>query len=404
MSGVRPTGSRGSERRMSRAEVTRAARSRRLGVAFVAAFAASCASGAALQREAESIQSQLDTAREAGAYRCAPRALAEAESNLEFLTAELSQGNAVRAKQHKELASTALVTVKQKMDACPPLISDRDGDGTPDDDDRCPDDPGPAELKGCPDRDGDGIPDIDDQCPDAPEDFDGNEDEDGCPENEDSDGDTIIDPEDNCPKVPGPVENQGCPYGDKDGDGILDKDDQCPDDPEDKDGWEDEDGCPDPDNDGDGILDKDDKCPVQPENINDYEDEDGCPDVKLKLVEVKRDIGKIEIKQKVFFDTGKATIKSRSFELLNEVASALKSAPTMTVLVEGHTDSVGSNSMNMGLSQRRADSVRSYLLEQGVEPERLTAIGFGEEKPIDTNRTKKGRERNRRVEFTITGE
>ena len=124
--------------------------------------------------------------------------------------------------------------------------------------------------------------------------------------------------------MPGPVENKGCPYGDKDGDGILDNDDKCPEEPEDKDGFDDEDGCPDPDNDADGILDVNDKCPMQPENMNGHEDEDGCPDVKLELVEVNREIGKIEIKQKIFFDFGKASIKVVSFELLNQVAQALQ--------------------------------------------------------------------------------
>lgn len=364
----------------------------------------SCATGAALERESESMQNQLNSAREAGAYRCAPRALAMAESNLEFLVSELAQGNAVRARAHRDEAKVALVSVKKLMDKCPPLVSDRDGDTVPDDDDTCPDTPGLVELQGCPDKDGDGIPDHLDKCVEAPEDFDGNEDEDGCPENEDSDGDTLIDPEDDCPKVPGPVENKGCPYGDKDGDGILDNDDKCPEEPEDPDGFEDQDGCPDPDNDGDGILDKDDKCPMQPENMNGHEDEDGCPDVKLELVKVNRDIGKIEISQKIFFDFGKATIKPVSFELLNQVAEALKQAPTMKVLVEGHTDSVGRSTTNLKLSNRRADAVRTYLLGQGIESERLTSIGFGEEKPIDTNRTKAGRDRNRRVEFTIVGE
>ncbi|MEO8845690.1 MAG: OmpA family protein [Kofleriaceae bacterium] len=98
------------------------------------------------------------------------------------------------------------------------------------------------------DRDGDGIPDSLDACPDEPEDKDGYQDEDGCP-----------DP-------------------DNDGDGIPDKDDQCPNDPEDKDGFQDSDGCPDRDNDGDGIPDALDKCPNEPEDKDGFEDDDGCPD------------------------------------------------------------------------------------------------------------------------------
>lgn len=388
---------------------------------------AGCATGASLQLEAETIQSQLNTAREAGAYICAPRELAKAEAHLEFLLSELGQGSSVRAAQHQEAAATALVTVLEKSKACQP--KDRDGDGIVDDADVCPDTPGLPELSGCPDQDGDRIADHLDKCVEVPEDYDGNEDKDGCPETEDRDGDGVFDPEDKCPddpgpakyagcpdtdgdtvldkddrcvETPGPVENKGCPYGDRDGDTIMDDKDECPDDPEDFDKYEDKDGCPEPDNDADGILDPKDECPLQPENVNGIDDLDGCPDVKLDLVEVRKDIGKIEIKDKVYFETGKAVIRSLSFELLNQVARAIDSNPGMEVLVEGHTDSVGSNSMNMGLSQRRADSVREYLLGRGLAPERLTAIGFGEEKPIDTNRTKQGREKNRRVEFTIT--
>ena len=129
------------------------------------------------------------------------------------------------------------------------------------------------------DRDGDGIPDDKDKCPDDPEDKDGFEDEDGCP-----------DP-------------------DNDEDGILDVDDLCPNDPEDKDGFEDEDGCPDPDNDKDRILDVDDKCPNEPETYNGFQDEDGCPD-KGRVVVHK---GRIEILDKIYFETDKAVIKPVSY-------------------------------------------------------------------------------------------
>lgn len=390
-----------------------------------------CATGAALQKESETIENQLNAGREAGAYRCSPKPLAETEAQLEFVREELRQGNSVRANQHMVSARSSLKLLLKQMESCPPLVGDRDGDTVMDPDDACPDTPGLPKLAGCPDRDGDGIADGQDRCPDAPEDFDGNEDQDGCPENEDRDGDGLIDSEDHCPndpgpvanhgcpdkdgdkvldkddrcpEIPGPADNGGCPYGDRDGDLILDKDDQCPDAPEDKDGFEDEDGCPEPDNDGDGIPDAADQCKNVPETVNGVDDEDGCPDTKLELVEVNRALGKIEIKQKVFFDTNKTTIKKISYRLLNEVAQAIMSSPGMEVLVEGHTDSVGSNTSNLRLSQGRAESVREYLIAQGVPAERLTAIGFGEERPLDSNRTKVGREANRRVEFTITKE
>jgi outer membrane protein OmpA-like peptidoglycan-associated protein len=388
-----------------------------------------CATGEALYADAETIERQLNAARRQGAYRCAPQALAQAEAHLEFLRAELAQGNAVRAAEHREVAKTRMFAalegsrdcavkdvdgdgVPDESDACPqtpglPGLSgcpDRDGDGLADGDDACPTAAGPAALQGCPDIDGDGIPDGKDTCPNEPEDFDGIEDQDGCPEREDTDADGILDVEDDCPRIPGPLDNRGCPLGDRDRDEIPDREDSCPDDREDVDGFEDADGCPDPDNDGDGVPDRDDICPLEAETDNGFEDADGCPDVKLELVEVKRDIGKIEIKQKVYFDTGKATIKPVSFAVLNEVAAVLEAYPTMTVMVEGHTDSTGPDSLNLRLSQARAESVRTYLTAQGIASERLTAIGFGEEKPIAPNASADGREQNRRVEFTITGE
>ena len=300
-------------------------------VAIVGALSVACASGAGLRKEQETMATRLDGAREVGAYDCAPRELALAETHNEFLTTELNRGDSWRASKHRDTARAQLVTVIERSKGCRPEPlavvaqgpSDRDGDGVPDDNDACPDKPGPAEYLGCPDRDGDGIPDHADRCPDAPEDFDGNDDYDGCPEEEDRDGDGIMDKVDACPDVPGPPENKGCPLMDRDHDGILDDVDKCPDDPEDLDQFEDEDGCPDLDNDGDGILDVNDKCPVLPETRNGYQDEDGCPDINPALVVVNRELGKIEIKQKVFFDTGKAIIKPISFKLLNEVGDVL---------------------------------------------------------------------------------
>ncbi|MCC7382427.1 MAG: OmpA family protein [Deltaproteobacteria bacterium] len=344
-----------------------------LAACAAGAAGAACATGATLDLDRQTMTTRLEAARQGGAYRCAPRELAEAETHLEFLEVELDEGNAVRAAEHRDQAREALTQVIEKVKGCKPIAPpDRDGDGVADDQDACPDTPGPVKFLGCPDRDNDGIPDNVDKCPDVPENVDGFEDEDGCPD-----------------------------ASDRDKDGIADTTDQCPDEPEDKDNYKDEDGCPDPDNDGDGILDVNDKCPDQPETRNNYQDEDGCPDVNPSLVVVNRDLGKIEIKQKVFFDTAKWTIKSVSFRLLNEVAEVLKSNPSMEVLVEGHTDSQGSDASNMKLSQNRAASVREYLIGQGVDAQRLTSIGFGETKPIDENKTAAGRERNRRVEFTI---
>ncbi len=338
---------------------------------------AGCTTGPTLKKEVEVMQRQLDQHWTRGAYRCSPEALAHAETELVFARTELAQGDPVRAARHRRRAQTALVNIQEAMELCPALG---------------------------PDRDGDGISDRDDQCPDAPEDFDGRDDADGCPDSEDKDGDTVLDEDDGCPDVPGAVDNQGCPYGDADEDGLADDADQCPKAAEDVDEFEDTDGCPDPDNDQDGVPDDQDRCPLDPETVNAFEDDDGCPDVKTELVRVNRETHKIEIKQKVYFATGKTRIRARSLAMLSEVAAVLKASPGMTVVVEGHTDSVGSTSTNLKLSQRRADAVRVFLVEQGIDPGRLTAIGFGAEKPIDSNRTRRGRERNRRVEFTITAE
>jgi hypothetical protein len=145
---------------------------------------------------------------------------------------------------------------------------------------------GKSRLGSTGDRDGDGIADDKDKCPDDPEDFDGFQDADGCPD-PDNDGDGILDINDACPNIPARGSADGCPHqaaqmGDRDGDGITDDRDKCPDDPEDRDGFQDADGCPDPDNDKDGIPDVKDRCPNEPETVNGFQDADGCPDKKPK--------------------------------------------------------------------------------------------------------------------------
>ncbi|MBE0566584.1 MAG: hypothetical protein IH621_11530 [Krumholzibacteria bacterium] len=166
---------------------------------------------------------------------------------------------------------------------------DRDRDGVRDRHDRCPDLPedrdGFQDDDGCPDYDNDrdGIPDVRDLCPDDPEDYDGFQDDDGCPDY-DNDQDGIPDAIDLCPDDPedydGHQDDDGCPddFADRDGDGVEDSKDQCPDEPEDLDGFEDDDGCPDLDNDMDGIPDDQDECPDEPETYNGIDDHDGCPD------------------------------------------------------------------------------------------------------------------------------
>jgi outer membrane protein OmpA-like peptidoglycan-associated protein len=246
------------------------------------------------------------------------------------------------------------------------------------------------------DTDGDGILDDVDQCPNDPEDFDGFEDEDGCPDL------------------------------DNDGDGILDVNDSCPNDPEDIDGFEDEDGCPDPDNDGDGILDVNDQCPNEP-GLPEYQgcpepDRDGdgvpdrvdnCPDQPGKveyqgcqsaqLVKIGAD--KLDILEKIYFKTGSAKLQKRSWALLDNVAAVLNAHPEIKqVRVEGHTDSTGKLNFNMRLSKARANTVVRYLVGRGkVDPARLTAEGYGPTQPIVPDaKTKEELAQNRRVEFVVT--
>jgi len=291
-----------------------------------------------------------------------------------------------------------------------PAVGDRDKDGIPDDDDGCPDDPedkdGFEDRDGCPDLDNDedGIPDLDDACPLVKEDYDGDRDDDGCPEGRegDRDGDGIPDDVDNCPDEPedfdGFQDEDGCPDLDNDGDGIPDEKDLCPNDPEDFDGFEDADGCPDVDNDADRILDVDDACPNDPETYNGHEDEDGCPDKGLVILEDTQ----ITILEKIYFETDSAIILPRSFALLDAVAATLNASPQITLVeIQGHADERGSDEYNIKLTRARAASVMNALIERGVLSSRLRSAGYGERCPVDPKSNASAWEKNRRVEFKI---
>ena len=256
---------------------------------------------------------------------------------------------------------------------------DTDKDGIPDNKDACPEVPGLKEFNGCPDTDGDGIPDKDDACPQVkgPKEFN------GCP---DTDGDGIPDKDDACPEVAGPKKFNGCP--DTDGDGIPDKDDKCPD----VAGPAENGGCPWPDTDGDGVLDKDDLCP----EVAGPASNKGCPEPDENEQKQLNQYAKT-----ILFDTGKATIKFQSAEVLNQILNVLKKYPNSRFRIEGHTDSTGKKAKNMILSQNRADAVKVYLIQGGIDASRLESQGFGPEKPIASNKNKKGRELNRRVEINL---
>ena len=265
----------------------------------------------------------------------------------------------------------------------------------------------PADAKGSLagsgiDSDGDGIPDAQDLCPTEPEDRDGFDDEDGCP-----------DP-------------------DNDQDGIPDRLDRCPNEPEDEDGFQDDDGCPELDNDGDGIVDAQDKCPNEPEDKDGFQDDDGCPELDNDgdgIADAQDscpnepetfngvddsdgcpDSGgavqiagnKIELPENISFDTGRATIARRSEALVGRIADKLNANPGVRrIRIEGHTDDVGSAKKNQELSQARAEAVRDLLIRKGVDADRLQAVGFGNTRPLDTHRNAEARARNRRVDFII---
>ena len=242
--------------------------------------------------------------------------------------------------------------------------------------------------------DGDGIYGDADKCPNEPEDFDGFQDADGCPDS-DNDGDGIPDWADECPNLPenfnGIDDDDGCPDADPDGDGVLGSADKCPGEPEDKDGFEDADGCPDPDNDCDGILDADDKCPNDPETVNGYQDADGCPDEAP--AELKSQLGVIE---DVTFAAGADEVTRRSTQAaLAVVAKLLAKYPTSTFQIEAMTGAKGDHDALVALSQRRAEAVKKFLVEHGVPEANLTATGQGPDKLLKNKSVE-------RVEITST--
>jgi outer membrane protein OmpA-like peptidoglycan-associated protein/opacity protein-like surface antigen len=249
------------------------------------------------------------------------------------------------------------------------------------------------------DSDGDGIPDAIDKCPNDPEDKDGFEDSDGCPD-PDNDKDGVADAIDKCPNEPetknGIDDDDGCPEKDEDGDGILGSRDKCPNEAEDKDGFEDDDGCPDLDNDKDGVPDAIDKCPNEPETKNGYQDEDGCPDVVPAAV--AKFTGVIS---GINFRQGSAVLNPSSFPTLKKAAKVLQDYPTVRIEISGHTSIDGTREVNMKLSQDRAEAAKTWLVSKGLDPTRITTVGYGPDRPIADNKTSTGRNKNRRIEFRL---
>jgi len=300
------------------------------------------------------------------------------------------------------------------------ISDDSDGDGIRNDLDLCPQSPGPKELNGCPDGDGDTIPDYKDACPNTA----GLKAFKGCP---DSDSDGISDNEDECPNMPGTITNKGCPDNDSDSDGVPNEIDRCPNIA----GSPNNGGCPEPttpivrtkaavaDSDGDGIRDQDDKCPYSAgiaayngcpdsdgDGIDDSRDacpgeagsvaNNGCPDI------AKEDRDLLELAMRaVQFDSGKASLKSESNRVLNQISDIMFRYPNYRLAIEGHTDNTGNASANQILSEKRAQACYKYLLAKGVPASQISFKGFGEANPISNNETLRGRALNRRVEFNL---
>ncbi|HUH03065.1 MAG TPA: OmpA family protein, partial [Kofleriaceae bacterium] len=260
--------------------------------------------------------------------------------------------------------------------------------------------PGPvAEDTG--DDDGDGIINARDECPDEPEDMDGFQDEDGCPD-PDNDGDGLADADDLCPNeaedMDGFKDEDGCPDLDNDEDGIPDSEDKCPDEPEDFDGFQDRDGCDDPDNDGDGIPDVIDQCALEPETINGVDDDDGCPDEGESLVMVMPD--RIEVFEPVRFNKLTDKILKSSHNLLGQVAATLRAnRDFLRVRIAVHVHPRNNNDLQ--LSQLRAQAVRKWLVQWGIEPERLEIKGFGSARPLVPKNKRGAAEVNDRIEFIV---
>lgn len=257
---------------------------------------------------------------------------------------------------------------------------DTDRDRIYDKDDACPEVAGLKQFNGCPDTDGDGIIDGSDACSTV---F-GLASLNGCP---DKDGDGIADKDDTCPDTAGLAVFRGCP--DTDEDGLTDKEDKCPT----VAGPKSNDGCPILDTDKDGVQDKDDDCPTVAGSISNK----GCPEL------IKEEIPEyIKAQDKsIYFNSGKSTFSvnnSLSAASINKILKIIKNYPNTKFTIEGHADSDGSEELNQKISEDRANAVRNALIKGGANPDNLTAIGLGETKPAASNKSKKGKAKNRRAE------
>ncbi len=256
---------------------------------------------------------------------------------------------------------------------------DSDNDGIPDVKDACkfhPEDfDGFQDSDGCPepDNDNDGVYDINDKCPKDAEDFDKFEDGDGCPE-ADNDKDGFLDTVDKCPNIPedmdGFQDSDGCPEPDDDNDHVNDDLDKCPQQPEDFDNFEDNDGCPEIDNDQDRILDVNDDCPDDAETFNGYEDEDGCPDrvpAPLQILEFYEEGYSLGMMP---FRAGSVKLYWQDREICRAAMTLSKAKPFIDMDIKGHIWREAS-AAERELTKRRVHAIRKWFIENGLIPERI---------------------------------
>jgi len=244
--------------------------------------------------------------------------------------------------------------------------------------------PSPEVVAVVTDTDGDGVVDSEDKCPNV---F-GDANNAGCPEFRDADNDGIADADDKCPKYFGTLKNNGCPI-DTDGDGVHDGIDKCPS----VKGPASNKGCL-LDSDGDGVADVNDKCPNEAGTAANS----GCPKVKIE----EADLAVLtQAMKSVEFETGKSSLKATSYRDLDQIASMMSKYKKYKLTISGHTDNVGDASRNLALSKARAKTCYDYLVSKGVKAGKMNHKGYGQKRPKETNDTPAGREANRRVEFTF---
>jgi OOP family OmpA-OmpF porin len=230
------------------------------------------------------------------------------------------------------------------------------------------------------DSDGDGVNEQNDRCAGTPSGV--PVDALGCPFDKDKDG--VFDYKDHCKNTERyvTVDKYGCPK-DSDGDGVYDMEDHCADTP--NEAIVDIKGCP-MDSDKDGVYDGMDQCPKTMKGMQ--VDPKGCPRLEKSIT----------FSLNISFKSNSSEVDSQYFGELKKLAAMMKKYPKTRVVIQAHTDNIGSRMANLKLSQRRADSVRHFLIDYfHIDPYRIEAVGFGEEKPIADNRTKSGRQKNRRA-------